>query len=349
LGTGGLDEGCRGGLVESAGTGGKSLDETNSILPKAICADIPSHVTLEGQPRVPKGDGGQVPVFGPFDDKNGEWASALGPPVDGCVNSIGPSVLRTKNGDIPLLSPTHSNPFLEDFGGVNDNEPRSIIVSAPQMNTLPLFTASGTRKKEKDRARRALPKKHQNPPKSNLVLPPGKLLKFPGILHGYNNPPKRRKQPPKGPNAAPLGVEVESDSIQCPDDASFNLIESTQLSVAPDLGGIGLEVVLPFPVMDSSRDPGLILSINASGNPFHDQSGVLAMIDNPELLNEDTGSVDRTCISREESEARRLMVIQEALGVTFHGNDGEDLQRGLQHEIRDKQLKDDWVRQNSYQ
>ncbi|MCH83309.1 hypothetical protein A2U01_0004128, partial [Trifolium medium] len=174
----GYEEICR-LLVDSAGTGGERRDGTNNMLPNAMGTDFCSHVPFVDTTHDIGSESGAV--LGDFEcggSVKEDWACDLGPPSVGGVISNGPAVLRTKKGDFFLHGPTHSNPFIEDFGGAKISVVEPLLSSAPQLDIQPLVISSGTHKRGRGRPKGSKGKKQQNSSKQSLLLPPSKLLKF---------------------------------------------------------------------------------------------------------------------------------------------------------------------------
>ncbi|MCH95891.1 DUF4283 domain protein, partial [Trifolium medium] len=111
----------RGRFVESAGSGGERRQETNLSLPCVLRADSPPLVPCDLSRDKGAGNGAVFDDIGLAGPVIEEWASDLGPPKEGGVDSAGPAVLRTKQGDFLLHGPTNSNPFLDEIGGVESN------------------------------------------------------------------------------------------------------------------------------------------------------------------------------------------------------------------------------------
>jgi hypothetical protein len=306
-------EGALNLAVESAGTTVDLRVETNNILPNVSCAGSPLTVIAEEVARVDDvacmkevGSGAVLGGIGPLGPRAEDWASDLGPPFVGGVANTGPHLLRTKYGDLPIQSPTYSNPFIGGHGGVDSNVAIAKISSAPQLDSPAICNDSN---QDRVRSKYSVAKKHHKCPMANLPLPPSKLLKFSRLIPGQPSTLKRRKHPPKGNNTVQKVVEVALDTIHCSDEVSIEVVGPTQESTVHDLGGISLEVVFPFYGENSGRVLGSGSAVNPFAVSMQDPSGVLSMCNGGDILNGDEDSAGRGFVSRDVLEASKIMQI----------------------------------------
>ncbi|MCH81439.1 hypothetical protein A2U01_0002226 [Trifolium medium] len=64
--------------------------------------------------------------------------------------------------------------------------------------------------------------------------------------------------------------------------------------------------------------------------------------------NQSSKEFDREAL-RQELEARKIIDIQQGLGINFRDEEKEEIQRGIQMEVRDQQEKAEWEQSNGYQ
>jgi hypothetical protein len=296
-------------------------EEICSLFPNASCPDLISHAPVTSMPRGEKSDpfeGGAVGLKdGPVCD---DWASYLGPPSGGGVNTLGPSFLKTRKGDLFLLGPAHTNPFLE----VNRGEDSSAIghqhhlPGHQQKGTLPCVIPCVNKKSSLRRAEGCCSKTHNSKIPtcyfSNPHMPMSRFLRFAGAIHGHSCGRKRRKAVKKGGKANYMEVDEGSDSIHC---------SSGDLHVG---GGSPVRGVMLVPQEEQSSTHPLCSFVNNSVEGVRDPA-----------------------LARETEEAEKLMAIQQDLGVLFNGGEGEDLTRSMELERRDRKEKEDWELSMGYQ
>ncbi|MCH94224.1 hypothetical protein A2U01_0015181 [Trifolium medium] len=245
-----------------------------------------------------------------------------------------PQILRTRNGDLSLCGPNNSGPpillpvrvlsqgqsgeSIESFGdqqvvsgGAGCNRNVAIEVH--------LCSKDVTKKKKLSR-------------KNFTDLPLSMLRKLPGSLLGAKRGKNRRGQSKNG-GGRRLEIEVAgSDPIFCPD--SFE--------------GDGLEVGLPGqPAIEQGTS-----SVAVAGD-----SGLRALEEGGGFIVEDVisdgGHKSQNARyhsrSREVSQAKKLIAINEDLGLQFHDGGEVDVDRMVDMEMRDREEANVWVNSSGYQ
>jgi hypothetical protein len=164
------------------------------------------------------------------------------------------------------------------------------------------------------------------------------LRKLPG---GLKEVTKRKSKKQKKKQRRDHYVEDEasdgSDGIQCSDEGVIQLVPENFVAAEFDL-----EVVLPF---HSENGPQQLNRDTISG--------VARLVEGGGFLEDDNQSANSNIegmpLSREVAEAKKLIAINEELGVKFHDGEGEDLVRMMGLETRDKVEKNGWVQSRGNQ
>jgi hypothetical protein len=92
-------------------------DKTNGVQTKGTCIACTSNtfpLRVSGVDLAVRAE--EVGGSGECNGSKENWASHLGPQLEGGVGSNGPSILRTMKGDLPLIGLHRSNPFLQEVG-----------------------------------------------------------------------------------------------------------------------------------------------------------------------------------------------------------------------------------------
>jgi hypothetical protein len=180
----------------------------------------------------------------------------------------------------------------------------------------------------KVRLKKSTQTRKQNPPKGNLTWPSNsKLAKLQAASNGPTGNKRSRKRQFLGRQPQQQTSTQSSDSIQSPDATSQEGETEMRVTSQMDARGIGLEVVL------SGVERGLVDRIISS--PMHVRSVRTATVGSGmEASNNEAGRSEQ-----EVAEAKRVMEIQSDLGLVFHGKEGEDLQRSITFESRDRREK----------
>ncbi|WJX17883.1 hypothetical protein P8452_07744 [Trifolium repens] len=322
---------CRTLVVLPGVTGGKELDV--SALGEHGCTEG----NMEVSPRAVEGSRGKK-----VGSSSCFQASSNGPQI------LQPNFLRTKNGDLSLRSSVKG--AVSTFPDVADLGLRDNWLSGPaecpsvgpvtsgagcllvhaNSSSLPEGTKGGRFKKVVK--------------KSNFFHPyhPGsKQDRFHKLIKGGTKP--RRKIGPRGLRKEQNSSSNESDPI----DSSDADGEGGQRNQVRVVEGIGLEVVLPFPggIVDSVC--GSVVPVSGRGGVGSGNSGLVDFLDDPMVSNGVTTS--GWMVDKARGDAQHVIDIQEDLGVNFKGQGEEDVERCMRLEQRDRQLKLDWVHDNSYE
>jgi hypothetical protein len=153
------------------------------------------------------------------------------------------------------------------------------------------------------------------------------LAKLQAASNGPTGNKRSRKRQFLGRQPQQQTSTQSSDSIQSPDATSQEGETEMRVTSQMDARGIGLEVVL------SGVERGLVDRIVSS--PMHVRSVRTATVGSGmEASNNEAGRSEQ-----EVAEAKRVMEIQSDLGLVFHGKEGEDLQRSITFESRDRREK----------
>jgi hypothetical protein len=211
-----------------------------------------------------------------------------------------------------------------EVGGVFSKEGEKLLVSNHTANTSTSLS-NGTQKKASNR---------RNFPN----LPYNMLRKIPGACQG-NKKSKHRKD-----GGHRRGVE----EVSCSDPIQNSSLAVSQLALLPANSGVGLEVVLPF---DFEGGTAVVLT-NGGGT-----SGALHLVEGGGFIPEEAGgdddavsnsggggSVDsqnsvRPSSSRDEAVARKLIAINQELGVNFSYDVDMEVERMVLLEVRDREEK----------
>jgi hypothetical protein len=176
-------------------------------------------------------------------------------------------------------------------------------------------------------------KKH--PKRRNLPkLPYNMLRKLPGPFNGV----KRSKTRKEGHIESGRRREVEEDGGS--DSIQNSLSEENQQSATPvvEASGLGLEIVLPFD-MEGSRNGAQVNDVGTSGIKHLMGGGGFLNPDSCSDGGEDYQSSEEPSPTREVFEARKLIAINEELGVKFLNDANEEVERMVLMEARDRNEK----------
>jgi hypothetical protein len=257
------------------------------------------------------------------------------------ANRGGPQILRTRDGDISLVGPPLIGPsYFAILEGENLEEEESIesfneqtqLERGVESKELCCIGDSNARcrlngENKKHTARKAI---------SNLQnLPFSMLRKIPGGLQGARKKRKNKKLSNKVRSDSRVeGSGSEADDIQCSE-----LVPSPPIPASNVGDGFQLEIVLPFHGANGSNhlctdegDPGGIGGVEEDEGVDVEEYQSFGSFDS-----EDEGPV-----SRETFEAKKLIAINENLGVKFHDGDMADVIRMVAMENRDRVEKVAW-------
>jgi hypothetical protein len=174
--------------------------------------------------------------------------------------------------------------------------------------------------------------------KKQFPFPPGNFLyKF----HEATKAGHKAKRKKRGIH---LHQPVDSNSSD-PIEVSEEVCQRNYYS---DLGGIELEVVLPSSgggekARSESELPLPIVSSVCSGNSG--LAGVLGV----SLPLQSEVPFSGGLVEKARGDAYHIIDIQEDVGMNFHGQGDEDVDRGMRLEGRDRALKHDWVQSVGHQ
>ncbi|GAU12981.1 hypothetical protein TSUD_191730 [Trifolium subterraneum] len=238
-----FDGDCRDEGVVSAIPDRPVGDATCHVLSKAMCLVPACDALLGGKTLESGGGGGHMPE---------EWEKDLGPPSGGGVDSINPSFLRTRKGDLNLYGPAQSNPFIEAVGNYDGPNQQSF---GPLPNEKPCSLPAMVQKQKRGRPKGSTAKKTKKSllTRSNAFLPMKQHRRLPRNSHGHTCFSKHRKSTHKGCCTAPLVNQGQSDSIHCPDGETQQIGDPNSIATADESRGIELEVVLPCSGSSNSR------------------------------------------------------------------------------------------------
>ncbi|GAU47734.1 hypothetical protein TSUD_386930 [Trifolium subterraneum] len=244
-----------------------------------------------------------------------------------------PQVLRTKKGDLNVFGLTNSGPsnypFEVQADLENENTQAQVVDSIESLDTGHDLTEGvgsnlGAGKVTKEFQFRS--KKVQNkhlPSKNFSNLPLNMLRKLPGSFYGARKV-KKRRGPSKGRGCKIGEASISvSDPILC---SGEGVTQTMSANNDPANAGFELEVVLPFQSGEGQRrsssglvgDPGAGILVEGGGFVVEDSSiggGLNYLGENNQLR------------SKEVIEAKKLIAINEELGLTFYDCEGEDVER----------------------
>jgi hypothetical protein len=112
--------------------------------------------------------------------------------------------------------------------------------------------------------------------------------------------------------------------------------------------GIGLEVVLHSSEQEVNSVCNELIPSTGTGGGGNGSSGVAGLM--AEVIpgtGEDT--VADWMVEKERGDAYHIIDIQEGLGINFMGVGGEEVERCMKLEQKDRDLKNNWVQSNGYQ
>jgi hypothetical protein len=250
---------------------------------------------------------------------------------------VGNHFLRTKNGDVPLLGPPIAGPSYFAALGVNEDEVESgdEVEASTQIQQTCDFNdifeeqqveGGGVVRKEQIlnntipfRASGEIKKSHA---KLNLNnLPFNMLRKLPGGLNGARKR-KNKKQGKKSKGSHRCdGEDCESDPILCSEEGFVQSRTSGN-------GGTDfeLEVVLPFHCVEEEVAPNVSKKGSNSGVEHLLNGGGFIVDDYQSAKSHGSDwsdeSDDDVSYSREIHEAKKLIEINEKLGVNFQDGEG---------------------------
>jgi hypothetical protein len=248
--------------------------------------------------------------------------------VEGCkeqsVMCIGPRVLRTRQGDICIPGPSILNKGVQLCESpVFSSEAHTSVKKKKLMSTK--HTAKHSRA-EGFEMRKAQYKKT-----TISDLPFNKVKKFSNLAKHRSN---RRKKSDHRNNMT--GSSSSSDSIHNSDIPPVSHLRSHHANFTEVAEGFTLEVVLPCL---ANEDGGPIPV--ATMPPGNQQNYGMEVL----LRSDDVGG-DRTMAlevpSRQVMEAKRIVEIQDAVGIKICENEAEHLDRIMEMESRDRAEKESW-------
>jgi hypothetical protein len=137
--------------------------------------------------------------------------------LGGGVNNIGPSILRTRHGDLQIYGPILSNMFLDEVkGAYNVLCGPSMHVSAPAAVTHYEYNFL-SKCEEAPKRKRGRPKGAKSSKKNNTrtipLLPPSKLMKHPTTWQKHPTWMPQRKVQDKGGRSSQQDNHQGSDPI----------------------------------------------------------------------------------------------------------------------------------------
>jgi hypothetical protein len=251
-----------------------------------------------------------------------------------------PKFLRTKKGDLPFSGPGDNGPNCSRENG-NLLEAEGVLLGQEEVVgvcggvvgnvCLNKVTCNQMAPSVSRPGPIATSKKHSN--RRNFPnLPYNMLRKLPGPFNGVKRNKHKKDCHREGGRRRSEEEEGGSDSIQ---NSSSEEGQHDVLS-AVEASGVGLEIVLPF----DQEVVGSVGGVTGAGT-----SGIIHLVEGGGFPVEDDGSGGRdepqrdedSPPSREVYEARNLVAINEELGVKFLNNVGEEVDRMVQMEVRDRE------------
>jgi hypothetical protein len=259
--------------------------------------------------------------------------------------TLQPKTLRTKKGDIVLSSN-------KGGGTCNASESTKICTLGPGLRSptfsLPVPKSRGpngiiSQSNNHSDSFSSIPietkrDRTKSVSKKQFPFPPGNFLyKF----HEATKAGHKAKRKKRGIH---LHQPVDSNSSD-PIEVSEEVCQRNYYS---DLGGIELEVVLPSSgggekARSESELPLPIVSSVCSGNSG--LAGVLGV----SLPLQSEVPFSGGLVEKARGDAYHIIDIQEDVGMNFHGQGDEDVDRGMRLEGRDRALKHDWVQSVGHQ
>ncbi|GAU40168.1 hypothetical protein TSUD_292720 [Trifolium subterraneum] len=297
--------------------------------------------------------GGVVEVIGPAHRVEGEVCGNFkkrGVEVQG--RGV-PKFLRTKKGDLDVFGPSNSGPLnqvlVDKSGGVKE-------VGFTQAHSMDSLESSGVhpdlaggaesylgRGKEVNgfqfRSKRVLKKHSTTKHPTTMNFPLKMLRKLSGSFYGIKKGRKR-----KGPYLARRSKSVDvlpssSDSIHCSSVVRTNHEVFDNTNLAPT--GFELEIVLPLQQAEGrNSSPSDLVAVSRAGVTVEGEGSVVG--DSTSSGGQNSNSASGQPMSREVSEAKKLIAINEELGLTFYDCEGEDVERMVAMEGRDRAEKNGW-------
>jgi hypothetical protein len=264
----------------------------------------------------------------------------------GAVYGVGPkldisTILRTKDGDIPLFSKPGGvlGNYCKRGGkailGQSSSDPAGLIpvqVVDEGRGSLP---EGDVHNKITDRRKDGRTKKVTR--RTNPYHPYNKFSKFHDNVQRKGGAINKRKSKRKEATIELDSSSMESDPIQ-----DTGLVEG---QFCCDMEGINLEVVLSQQPEEKTNSSSSVVPCSQMLRGGMSDSGLC------ELLGESraTSPVRNQLTILVDKDTGEDVDIQEDIGMNFKGNGEEDVVRSVRLEVRDREKKLNWVQGHSYQ
>ncbi|KAK2441964.1 hypothetical protein QL285_013196 [Trifolium repens] len=280
-----------------------------------------SDVDKGGAAEVDRGKSGgpaQQSICGPFEDYVSDGGCKL--PVG---NLFGPKVLRTKNGDLNIAGPSITS----------RGEVKNQIFSAKVQNH--------TKRKQPMSVKHSMkaPRGEAGTNKKILhkggipELPLNKLRKFYGPLI-HRNRSVRRKKASHISNSNGSDSASSSDSIHNSDISPSGQSARSHINHTEASEGFTLEVVLPCLLAAVEDRVPMANLANVEG------SGMVNLLQSETVVARRSPDIVLEAPSRQVMEAKKIMSIQEEVGINVVGSKVEHLKRIMEMEERDQAEKE---------
>jgi hypothetical protein len=260
-----------------------------------------------------------------------------------------PICLRTRLGDLPLTlveggGGVSKATEVEEVGLVNGGVGGSVVINSilsdpvhGEKGSLHLVNNSLS---VPDRCMCGRTKKSTR--RANPYPQGSKYRKFQELCKGGSK--SKKKQGVRSDSQNFQNWPIESDPI-----ISCDVVEQLgRRQQVCNMEGIGLEVVLHSSEQEVNSVCNELIPSVGTGGGGNGSSGVAGLM--AEVIpgtGEDT--VADWMVEKERGDAYHIIDIQEGLGINFMGVGGEEVERCMKLEQRDRDLKNNWVQSNGYQ
>jgi hypothetical protein len=246
-----------------------------------------------------------------------------------CEIDGGPQILRTRNGDFPIVGPLVSSPSYFAVLGENSSEGEEQSTDPIESFEDRVLPGGGVESKSlcsNGTQRVQLRENKKASVRNNLNnLPFSMLRKLPGGLQGARRKKKHKKQ----------GGRIRGERCDDGSDSGTDDIQSSDVLASHSNREIQLEVVLPF-IGEVGSVP--LATERGTSGMEHLVEGVGFIVDDYQsAMSYD--SDEGVPMAREIYEAKKLIAINEDLGLKFHDGTGADVERMMAMEVRDRAEK----------
>jgi hypothetical protein len=270
----------------------------------------------------------------------------------------GPTVLRTRNGDLTINGPV----ILPSLEGPNEGmcvegwgvKARFANTSCSHISETQ-FETPGEADKIPQRES-FVPNSHHRsrgvtkrlPSNRNITNPPFSMLrKLPGSYREKSIASSKKRSRKVG------GRRRRGEAPACSDPIQSSELDCSQQHLATEApGGINLEIVLPFHSAEVERPQ---TQVEVGGEDINhspvanSSSATESQLEGGGFVVDNSIMAEDPVVSREEYEAGKLIDIGEELGIQFQGSIEEFVVRMVEMEARDRKEKQDWESQMGLQ